>query len=269
VSSILQLLHPLYIATGALVGLMVGLTGIGGGSLMTPILVVLFGQTPALAVGTDLAFAATTKLCATTNLLPSRQIDWRIVGWLAAGSVPTAVAVLLWLNFTPRPPAAIDSVILHAMAAMLLVTAAGLLLQGFLQRLGLKFTARTLANVKQLQPAITVLTGIALGFAVTLTSVGAGALGTFALLYLYPLRLTPSRLVATDIAHALPLVAVGAIGHAALGHVDFNVLGNLLIGSIPAVLIGTRSTVRAPQWVVRMLVATMLVATGGRILLAV
>jgi hypothetical protein len=258
----------IYVAAGLVVGLLIGITGIGGGSIMTPILVFGFGQNPSVAVGTDLAFAATTKLAATASLGYSRRIDWRIVGRLALGSVPAAATVALWLYVSHRRPVEVDRFILRALALTLIGTGSALLFQRQLQRLGLRATAATLGRAERLQPALTVLAGLLLGVTVMLTSVGAGALGIVALLYLYPLRLTPDRLVATDIAQALPLTLVAGVGHAALGHVDLPMLGSLLLGSIPGVLIGTRMVTRVPQAVLRGLIAAMLLISGGRMLAA-
>jgi uncharacterized protein len=256
----------LYVAAGLLVGVNVGLTGVGGGSLMTPILVLLFGQSAVVAVGTDLVFAATTKLAATLSFGYSRRVDWRIVGRLALGSVPGAGAAILWFWFTRRAPAAVDHVIVRCLAAMLVMTGGGLLLQGALQRSRIRARLASFALVQAWKPVITVAIGLLLGVAVTLTSVGAGALGTVALLYLYPIRLTTDRLIATDIAHALPITIIAGIGHASLGHVNFPVLGYLLLGSIPGVLIASRTTIHLPQAITRRLLALMLLVVGGRLL---
>ena len=258
----------LYVAAGLLVGAMVGLTGVGGGSLMTPILVLGFGQPPTVAVGTDLLFAAVTKLAATASYGYAKRVDWRVVGRLAIGSLPGAIAVIAWLWLSRRPQPVVDHVIISTLAWILLVTAVGILFQEALRRLGVRVTAASLERAERYRPALTVLTGLVLGVAVTLTSVGAGALGVVALLYLYPLRLTADRLVATDIAHALPLTIVAGMGHAALGHVSPQVLGCLLLGSIPGVLIATRTNMRIPPVVTRVLIAVMLVAVGIRMLSA-
>ena len=257
---------PLYVAAGLLVGAMVGLTGVGGGSLMTPILVLGFGLPPTTAVGTDLVFAAVTKLAATASYGYAKRVDWRIVGRLALGSLPGALAVLVWLWLSQRAQPVVDHLIVSTLAWILLVTAVGILFQEALRRLGVRVTAASLEHAERYRPALTVLTGLVLGVAVALTSVGAGALGVVALLYLYPLRLTADRLVATDIAHALPLTIVAGMGHAALGHVSAQVLGCLLLGSIPGVLIAARTTMRIPPIVTRVLIALMLMAVGIRML---
>jgi uncharacterized membrane protein YfcA len=258
----------LYVAAGLVVGLLIGITGVGGGSIMTPILVFGFGQSPSVAVGTDLVFSATTKLAATGSLGYSHRIDWRIVGRLALGSLPAAAIVTTWLYLAHRPPMEVDRFVLRALACTLIGTGSVLLFQRQFQQLGLRATAATLGRAERLQPALTIVAGLLLGVAVTLTSVGAGALGIVALLYLYPLRLTPDRLVATDIAQALPLTLLASLGHAALGHVNLPMLGGLLLGSIPGVLIGVRTGVRLPQAVLRGLIAAMLVVSGARMLAA-
>jgi uncharacterized protein len=258
----------LYVIAGLLVGGLIGFTGVGGGSLTTPILVIGFGQSPLIAVGTDLVFAVTTKLVATTSFGHKRRVDWRIVGRLALGSLPSATAVILWFWLTPRDEPVVDQVILRALAVMLVMTAVGLLLQTRLQRLSVRLTAVARERAERYKPALTVATGVLLGAAVTLTSVGAGALGVVALLYLYPLRLTADRLIATDIAHALPVTIIAGLGHAALGHVNLPVLGYLLLGSIPGVLLATHATIRLPQAVLRTLIAAMLLLVAARMLVA-
>jgi uncharacterized protein len=247
---------------------MVGLTGVGGGSLMTPILVLLFGQSPVVAVGTDLVFSATTKLVATASFGYSRRVDWRIVGRLALGSIPGASAIVLWFWLTRQTPGVVDAAISRSLAVILAVAAVALLLQNPLRLLGLKMTSAWLERAERFTLPLTVITGVMLGVGVTLTSVGAGALGVVALLALYPLRLTGDRLVATDIAHALPVTAIAAAGHAMLGHVDSNILVLLLIGSIPGVLLASRAAIRLPPALTNTLIAVMLGIVSERMLLA-
>jgi uncharacterized protein len=247
---------------------MVGLTGVGGGSLMTPILVLLFGQSPVVAVGTDLVFSATTKLVATASFGYSRRVDWRIVSRLALGSIPGAGAIVLWFWLTRQTPGVVDAAISRSLAIILAVAAVALLLQNPLRLLGLKLTSTWLERAERFTLPLTVATGVMLGVGVTLTSVGAGALGVVALLALYPLRLTGDRLVATDIAHALPVTAIAAAGHAMLGHVDSNILVLLLIGSIPGVLLASRAAIRLPPALTNTLIAIMLGIVSERMLLA-
>jgi len=256
----------LYVAAGLLVGLMVGLTGVGGGSFMTPLLILAFGQSPTVAVGTDLWFAAITKVAATASFGYSRRVDWRLVGRLALGSIPGA-AVAIAGFWAARSPLLVDHLISRALAVMLAITAICMFLHRPLRLLGLRLAASS-GRLERRQVLLTVLTGMLIGAAVTLTSVGAGALGTVALIWLYPLRLPPDRLVATDIAHALPVTVIAGIGHAALGHVNLSLLACLLIGSIPGILLASRVVFRLPQPITRSLIAAMLVLAAGRMLQA-
>jgi hypothetical protein len=258
----------LYIVAGLFVGAMVGLTGVGGGSLMTPILVLVFGQSPVVAVGTDLVFSATTKLVATASFGYSRRVDWRIVSRLALGSIPGASAVVLWFWLTRHTPGVVEAAISHGLAVILAIAAVALLLQNPLRLLGLRLTSSWLQHAERFTLPATVVTGVVLGVAVTLTSVGAGALGVVALLALYPLRLTGDRLVATDIAHALPITIIAAGGHAMMGHVDPSLLAFLLLGSIPGVLLASRAAIRLPAALTNTLIAIMLGVVSERMLLA-
>jgi uncharacterized membrane protein YfcA len=255
----------LYALCGLIVGALVGLTGVGGGSLMTPILVLVFGQPPAVAVGTDLMFSASTKLVATASFGFSRRVDWGIVGRLVIGSVPAAGAVIVWFWLNHRSPGAVDRLISRSLAVILALAAVALLMQDPLRRLGLKFTAAWLRGTERHKVLLTIIAGAFLGVGVTMTSVGAGALGVAVLVALYPLRLPSDRLVATDIAHALPITALAAAGHAVLGHVDLRVLGCLLMGSIPGVLLASRAAIRLPQQLTRILIALMLALVSERL----
>jgi uncharacterized protein len=258
----------IYALCGLLVGALVGLTGVGGGSLMTPLLVLVFGQSPAVAVGTDLVFSASTKLVATASFGFSRRVDWRIVGRLVIGSVPATGAVLVWFWLNGRPPALVDHLISRCLAVILAFGAAALLMHDTFRRLGLTFTATWLSHSEHKTIGLTVAAGALLGFGVTMTSVGAGALGVVVLVALYPLRLTSDRLVATDIAHALPITAMAAAGHTILGHVDLRVLACLLLGSIPGVIFATRATIRVPPRLTRTLIAIMLGFVSERLFIA-
>jgi uncharacterized membrane protein YfcA len=258
----------LYALSGLIVGALVGLTGVGGGSVMTPILVLFFGQSPSVAVGTDLLFSASTKLVATASFGFSRRVDWHIVARLAVGSVPAAASVILWFWFDHRPPGVVDHLISRCLAVILAVAAVALLLQDHIRRWGLKFTATWFVGSERHKILLTVAAGVLLGVGVTMTSVGAGALGVAALVALYPLRLPTDRLVATDIAHALPITAIAAAGHAVLGHIDLRALACLLMGSIPGVLIATRATIRFPPQLTRTLIAIMLGFVSERLFVA-
>lgn len=249
------------ILSGALTGLVVGLTGVGGGALMTPLLLLFFGVAPVTAVGTDLWFAAATKAVASRIHHGEGLIDWHIVRRLWAGSLTASGLTLLLLRFGPLPAHA-DAFLRLSVAAAVLVSAAGLLLQKRLLALGLR---RANAGASRLQAPLTVAAGALLGALVTLTSVGAGALGVVFLVFLYPERLTAPRLVATDIAHAIPLALFAGSAHLLAGHVDWALLGPLLFGSIPAVILGAKLSPRLPQPLLRLLLAALLIFTGIRL----
>jgi uncharacterized membrane protein YfcA len=238
-------------AAGLLVGVVVGLTGVGGGSLMTPILVLIFGVAPHTAIGTDLLFASITKMAGVGVHHQHGSVDWKIVRRLAYGSLPAAAATLAWMHLTDA--ARINGgLLIAAVGVALLITAAGMIFKEQLHALGRRWRTGTPEQFKHLQPALTVATGIVLGVLVTLTSIGAGALGTVMLVYLYPLRLTPKLLVGTDLAHAIPLALIAGLGHLWLGNVDWTLLGNLLVGSLPGVIAGSLLSTRMPgAWVQR------------------
>lgn len=256
----------LYVLVGILVGGLIGLTGIGGGSLLTPILIFGFGQSPPVAVGTALAASAATKLAVTGPISQVRRVDWGVAVRLALGSVPAAVGVLLWLWLVPRPPALLDAMIVRLLGVLLALTGVAILLQAPLRLLGLRTTAAALPRMERLRPYLTVLLGIIVGVTVTLSSIGAGALASVALLYLYPLRLSGERLVATDIAYALPLAIIAALGHAALGHLDGARLGLLLLGSVPAAVYAHRSAWRVPPALFRPGMAAIMIGWAAHLL---
>ena len=249
------------------VGLMVGLTGVGGGALMTPILVLLFGVAPAAAVGTDLWFAAITKLAGGAMHHSKGSVDWEVLRRLSLGSLPTSIATLLWLHATGAGQMK-QGLILNALGAVLVLTAVAMVFRGRTQALGKALRINAAERFKGAQPALTVLAGAILGFLVTLTSVGAGALGAVMLVYLYPFRMRPARLVGTDIVHAIPLTIVAGSGHLMMGNVDVVLLGKLLIGSIPGVLIGSHFSSKAPERFLRPLIATILVLVGIKLVSA-
>ncbi|HZP88098.1 MAG TPA: sulfite exporter TauE/SafE family protein [Burkholderiales bacterium] len=260
----MDFLNPL---AGFLVGLVVGFTGVGGGSLMTPLLVFAFGIAPTTAVGTDLLFACATKTAGVAVHGARGSVDWLVLRRLCLGSLPAAAATLLLLYAFPVGKS-LSSLIIPALGVALVLTSVAMLLQQRLHRLGQHFRTTMPERFKGAQPALTVAAGAVLGFLVTLTSVGAGALGVVMLVYLYPFRLTPPKLVGTDIAHAVPLTLVAGLGHLGLGNVDFGLLGSLLLGSIPGIVIGSRLSTRLNHNYVRSAVALMLIFVGGRILFA-
>ena len=239
-----------YVLSGLLVGTIVGMTGVGGGSLMTPLLIVLFGVQPPVAVGTDLLYAALTKTGGAWVRIRSGQVDWRISGLLASGSLPAALLTLALLNAADRH--ALSSIISTSLGVALILTAGALL---YKERAFIRLSDKHIT-------AATVATGAMLGILVTISSVGAGALGTVALYYLYP-RLTADRVIGTDIAHAVPLTLIAGAGHFALGTVDFHLLLNLLLGSLPGIFIGSRLGSKIPEKMLRGALAGMLFLIGG------
>jgi uncharacterized membrane protein YfcA len=251
------------VIAGLVVGFIVGMTGVGGGSLMTPILL-WFGINPATAVGTDLLYAAITKSGGVWVHSRNRNIDWKVTGWLTLGSVPAVLLTLWYLSTLHAAPESLNAVIKKALGVVLLLTALAVL---FKQQL-LAFAHRRAGG--HYQPGgrklngWTVVTGLVLGTMVALTSIGAGALGTVALFILYPL-LPTRRLVGTEIAHAVPLTLVAGLGHAGMGNMDWSVLGYLLIGSLPGIYLGSQLTGRVPDRVLRPCLALMLGLIGARL----
>jgi uncharacterized protein len=251
---------PLIVA-GALTGFLVGLTGVGGGALMTPLLLLVFGVAPMAAVGTDLWFAALTKLFATRVHHGHGLIDWQVVKRLWWGSLSAAAATVWWMHAHQVNQEAL-AFLKVAIAGTVMLTAIGLFLQKPLHALGRRWRTTDAAHFKALQAPLTVAAGAILGVLVTLTSVGAGALGVVILAFLYPLRLTPPRLIATDIVHAIPLAMFAGLGHLLIGNVDIVLLGNLLLGSVPAVLVGAMLSARLPHGLLRYSLAIVLLAIG-------
>jgi uncharacterized membrane protein YfcA len=251
-----------YVASGLMVGTLVGLTGVGGGSLMTPILILVFGISPVAAVGTDLLYAAATKTVGSAVHGAHATIDWRIVGRLALGSVPAAIATLLALNALGIDSHKANALVSEVLGVALLITAAALI---FRKRLLAAYASRvgTLSPGQTIR--YTVLTGAVLGTLVASTSVGAGALGVTALILLYP-KLPAVRLVGSDIAHAVPLTLVAGIGHWFLGNINFTLMGTLLLGSIPGILIGSLLAPRVPEVYLRRAMAAVLVVVAVKIL---
>jgi hypothetical protein len=259
----MDLLNPL---AGFLVGVLVGFTGVGGGALMTPLLVLVFGVAPQTAVGTDLLFASITKGVGVWVHGARGSIDWLVLRRLSAGSLPLAVLTLVLLHYFPENRG-LRSLILPALGVALVLTSLAMLFQAKLHRIGQHLRTNAPERFKGAQPALTVLAGAILGFLVTLTSVGAGALGVVMLVYLYPYRLTPPKLVGTDIAHAVPLTMIAGLGHLHLGNVDFALLGALLMGSIPGIILGSLLSTKTNHVYVRNAIAVTLAVVGGKILL--
>ena len=256
------MIDPLYVLSGFAVGLLVGLTGVGGGSLMTPLLILLFGIHPSTAVGTDLLYAAATKVGGSAVHSWTRGIHWPAVTRLACGSIPASILtmVVLWqLDLKGETGRSLVNVVL---CFALMLTAASLIfrraiLESLRGRMA-RFDAGTIARA-------TVLVGVILGVLVSISSVGAGAVGVTALLLLYP-QLPMARIVGSDIAHAVPLtLLVAGIGHWAMGAIDWHLMGMLLTGSLPGIVIGSYFATRVPETALRLLLAMTLIAVAGKL----
>ena len=243
-----------------MVGFIVGLTGVGGGSLMTPLLILLFGIHPATAVGTDLLYAAATKSAGTLVHGFNNTVDWRIVRRLAYGSVPASALTLWFLSANGTQTAATAHLLALVLGTMLVITAISLAFRPQLARFAGK--RRELPGMPQ--AAFTVLTGLVLGVLVSISSVGAGAIGVTVLILLYP-KLPLLRIVGSDIAHAVPLTLVAGIGHWAAGDVDWHMLLALLCGSIPGILIASRLAPKLDERIIRWLLALVLVVVGSKL----
>ncbi len=257
-----------YVIAGFFVGTIVGLTGVGGGSLMTPLLIFFFGVKPYMAVGTDLLFAAFTKLGGTVSFARQRIVPWRVVGLLSLGSIPaslTTIALLRWAG--PADPH-VQSIMTSTLGVALLLTAVAMLYKAVRG----KQLPRQLSANEESQAAtprhwsLPLLFGALIGSLVTLTSVGAGAIGVSVLLILYPLLPLP-RIVAADIAYAVPLTLVAGLGHASLGSVDWPLLAKLLAGSLPGIWLGSRLTHHTPDRVIRSMLSVLLAWAGTKLVL--
>ncbi len=249
------------ILSGFAVGAIVGMTGVGGGSLMTPLLIGVFKLHPALAIGTDLWFAALTKTGGAVAHARHGHVDWRITRLLLAGSLPAALATIALMHYTGITKGW-ASALTFSLGIALLLTAVVVAFKKTWQSVGLRLE-RWLPESRK--APLTIASGVVLGVLVTLSSIGAGALGATLILLLYP-RLAAHRLVGTDIAHAVPLTLVAGIGHATLGHVDWALLAALLVGSLPGIWIGAQLTRRMPEGLVRGLLCVSLVTAGVKVI---
>jgi uncharacterized protein len=257
----LSSIASLYVASGFGVGLLVGMTGVGGGSLMTPLLILLFGIHPATAVGTDLLYAAATKTGGSLVHGLARSIHWPAVLRLASGSIPASMLTLLVLWQLDLNSGAARSLINVVLSFALILTATSLifrktLLETFRTRVE-RLDERTIARA-------TVVVGIVLGVLVSISSVGAGAIGVTALLLLYP-RLPMARIVGSDIAHAVPLTLVAGAGHWAMGAVDWQLMSVLLLGSLPGIILGSYLATRVPETALRLLLAATLILVSAKL----
>ncbi|MGN6514520.1 MAG: sulfite exporter TauE/SafE family protein [Rhizomicrobium sp.] len=256
----LQHLDPLYVLSGILVGGLVGMTGVGGGSLMTPILILLFGIHPATAVGTDLLYASITKASGSIVHGYNRTVDWRLVGRLALGSIPATAVTIAALYLLDVHSEVTQSIITKVLSIALLFTAISLFLRKPLMRwYGTHVPEMAPERVRKL----TIITGAVLGVLVSLSSVGAGAIGVTALILLYP-KMEARRIVGSDIAHAVPLTLLAGMGHFFLGAINWHILASLLVGSIPSIIVMSIASARASDTAVRVTLALVLLAVCAR-----
>jgi uncharacterized membrane protein YfcA len=253
-----------FVVAGLLVGFVVGLTGVGGGSLMTPILL-WFGIPPTTAVGTDLLYAAFTKMGGVFVHHRKNNINWSITGWLSLGSVPAALLTLWILHSIKTDITAINNIIKYSLGWALLFTSVAVLFKKKLLLFSQKHAGDKFHTESKTQNTLTVGVGVLLGATVTLTSIGAGALGTVTLFFLYPLLATP-KLVGTEIAHAVPLTLVAGLGHATMGNLDLGLLGQLLMGSLPGIFIGSMLSEKVPDLFLRNAIAGMLFFVGYKLI---
>ena len=251
----------LAIISGFGIGAIVGMTGVGGGSLMTPLLIGVFKLNPAVAIGTDLWFAAITKSGGAWAHHRHGHVDYRITGLMLAGSIPASLATVALMHYTGVTKGWANA-LTFALGIALLLTAVTIAYRTAWQALGLRLERWLPESRKNV---LTVAAGFLLGVLVSLSSIGAGALGATLILLLYP-RLPAHRLVGTDIAHAVPLTLVAGIGHATLGHVDWGLLGALLIGSLPGIWLGAQLTKVMPDKLVRALLCVSLVTAGLKVI---
>ncbi|MBK0370633.1 sulfite exporter TauE/SafE family protein [Flavobacterium agrisoli] len=251
------------VVAGLFVGFVVGMTGVGGGSLMTPILL-WFGIPPTTAVGTDLLYAAFTKMGGIFVHHKKKNINWKITGWLALGSVPAALVTLWILESINTDITTLNKLIKYSLGWALLVTSIAILFKKKLLTLSQRHAGDKFHSESQTQNLLTVAIGILLGATVTLTSIGAGALGTVTLFFLYPL-LPTTKLVGTEIAHAVPLTLVAGIGHATMGNLDLSLLAQLLMGSLPGIYIGSMLSGKVPDLFLRNAIAIMLFMVGYKL----
>ena len=257
-----------YVFAGFCVGTIVGLTGVGGGSLMTPLLIFFFGVKPYMAIGTDLLFAAFTKLGGTVSFARQQIVPWRVVGLLSAGSIPASLMTLAFLRWMGPTDPKVQALMTTTLGVALLLTAAAMLYKAVF---GAKAPPHLVdADLAQACTprhwSLPLLFGGLIGVLVTLTSVGAGAIGVTVLMVLYPLLPLP-RIVAADIAYAVPLTLVAGLGHASLGSVDWPLLAKLLTGSLPGIWLGSRLSQHTPDRVIRSLLSVLLAWAGTQLVL--
>jgi uncharacterized membrane protein YfcA len=262
--ALFETIKPLYVLSGFAVGFLVGMTGVGGGSLMTPLLILLFKIHPVTAVGTDLIYASVTKTGGSLVHGLNRTIDWRVVRRLATGSLPASLLTMLVLWLLKVDPTSYSTLVTKVLGVSLILTAAALV---FRRRLFATYSRRVGVLTEAQTRLFTIIVGLVLGVLVTISSVGAGALGVTALLLLYP-ELPIVKIAGSDIAHAVPLTLVAGLGHLASGSMDLTVLVSLLCGSLPGIVLSSQFAPRMPDAVLRYVLAITLILVSLRLLSA-
>lgn len=251
-----------YVISGFAVGLLVGLTGVGGGSLMTPLLTLLFGISPTVAVGTDLAFASVTKTAGTFAHKIKGNVHWDIVKHLSLGALPAAVLATLALKYFGALDKEIGQIIRYSIAVSVMLTVIAILFRRKMQAWMNAHPDRQLHGTKL--TVATIAAGALLGTLVTISSIGAGAVGATLLVLLYP-RLSPAEIAGTDIAYAVPLTAIAAFGHWWLGSINWELLLTLLLGSVPGITIGSLAARAVPERILRGLLAMTLTGVAVKL----
>ncbi len=253
-----------YVVSGFAVGLLVGLTGVGGGSLMTPLLTLLFGINPSVAVGTDLAFASITKSAGTLTHRLRNTVHWDIVKRLCIGALPAALVATLALKYYGALDKQIGQIIRYTIAFSVMLTVIAIIFRGRMQAWMQAHPSRQFHGRKQV--IATIVAGAAIGVLVTVSSIGAGAVGATILVLLYP-KLSPAEIAGTDIAYAVPLTAIAAFGHWWLGSINWELLSMLLLGSLPGITLGSFAARAVPEKFLRGLLAMTLTGVGAKLVL--
>lgn len=247
--------------SGFIVGILMGMTGVGGGALMTPLLILGFNIPPMIAVGTDLLFAAITKVVGGASHAYQKSVDWSVVKLMALGSLPTALVTLHFLSEL-KPAESQDELIRITVAVALIITATFMIFRQSITNFLLQNCPK---HLKKYRTPLTVLCGCLIGYLVTLSSIGAGAIGIVFISLLYP-RMKSINIVGSDIVHAVPLTTVAGFGHYYLGSVDFNLLALLLIGSLPGIYLGSRLSYYLPEKRLRMVLAFIIFIVGIKLI---
>jgi uncharacterized protein len=258
--SFFDIINPLYVVSGLGVGFIVGLTGVGGGSLMTPLLILLFGVHPATAVGTDLLFAGATKTVGSVIHSRRKSVDWWIVGLMASGSIPASMAALSMMQRMGLHTHATSTLISTVLGIALIATSASIIFRNHIVGHARKKAGLSPAR----QALLTVVVGAVVGVLVSISSVGAGAIGATALYFLYP-RLPAKTIVGSDVVHAVPLTLIAGSGYWLLGSIDWKMLASLLVGSLPGIILGSTSAHRVPDAILRIILAAVLAFVGVRL----